>query len=274
MKRSLFTLTCIFFLIGVSMSFAVPFEVLVINGDSEGETNEAPVVMSKTDIEGNTFAFTQLNIGPGSNRPPSGAVNLQDVIGSTINLSDYQIIWFTWNGPGHDGSYFMEGVEDGFLSWVKNGGFIYMSAFDDNFTDANGNQVGSWMPIDEFPLAVDNTADSDVEITAEGESSPIFSTPNAITVDILNSMVLDDNFHPDNPDDWTIFATRADNGQPAVCYLPYGKGGYVEACIDARSTFPASEPLVENVLNFMASGVTAVAPEGKLSTTWGSLKNE
>ena len=89
-------------------------------------------------------------------------------------MSDYQIIWLIWNGPGHDESYFFEGVEGDFLNWVENGGFICMSAFDDNFTDADGNQIGGWMPIDQHPATVSNTGDSELTVTPEGEATGIF----------------------------------------------------------------------------------------------------
>lgn len=266
MKKSLLTLICL--LVAVSMSFAANFDVLVINGDSEGEANEASVVMSKTALGDNTFDFTQLNIGPGSNRPPSDAVVLSDVIGTEVNLADYQIIWLTWNGPGHDGSYFMEGAEDDFRSWVENGGILYMSAFDDNFTDTDGNQIGGWMPIDEHPASISNTSDSELTVTAEGEATGIFDGVD------LSGLVLDDNFATDVPG-YTILATRDDNGEAAAIQLDYGAGAYIEVCIDARGTFPAAEPMVENLLSYMAelsSAVTSVEPAEKLSTTWGDIK--
>ena len=79
--------------------------------------------------------------------------------------------------------------------------------------------------------------------------------------------------HPDSRD--TILATRDDNGEPAAIQLNYGAGAYIEVCVDARSTFPAAEPLFENILAYMASAVvTSVEPSGKLSTTWGELKSE
>lgn len=271
MRKSIWTLTyiltCLFFF-GVSLSFAADFNVLVINADSEGEVNEASVVISKTDVEGNTFSFDQLNIGPDSNRPPSDAVVLSDAIGTDVDLSDYQIIWLTWNGPGQDGSYFMEGVENDLLSWVENGGIIFMSAFDDNFADADGNQIGAWMPIDEHPASISNTSDSELTVTAEGEATGIFEGVD------LSGLVLDDNFATDDPG-YTILATRDDNDEPASIQLDYGAGAYIEVCVDARATFPAAEPMVENLLGYMAelsSAVTPVQPADKLSTTWGSIK--
>lgn len=261
-------------LIGMStLSSADHFEVLLINGDSKGENNEAPVVKDKTDLDGHTFAFTEINIGPGSNRPPSGAEEIEDLIGDDIILSDFQLIYFAWNGPGHDGSYFMGDVEDDFLDWVKGGGIVYMSAMDDNFASS----PGTWMPLDDFPVIVQDTSDAGVDkITEAGEQSIIFKKPNELDDGDIDSWTLDDNFQPENPDDWEIYATRSDNGAPIVCYLPYGDGGYLECCIDARSTFPAAETFVENALYFMAdrSVPEAVKPSGKLSTIWGDLKNQ
>jgi len=274
MKKQLATLgLAALVLIGASsLSFANHFEVLVINGDSEGANNEAAVVIQKTELLEHTFAFTQINIGPNSNRPPAGAEDIDKLIGKSIILSDFQLIYFTWNGPGHDGSYFMGEVEEDFLDWVKNGGIVYMSAMDDNFP----NSPGAWMPLDEFPVTVQNTADATGKITDAGKASIIFSKPNKITENDIGSWTLDDNFAPGNPDDWKIYAIRGDNNQPVVCYLPYGKGGYLECCIDARSTFPAAEPFVENALYFMAEKYVpeAVKPLGKLATMWGDLKSQ
>lgn len=260
-------------LIGMStLSFADHFEVLLILADSSA-TSETAIVNEKTELLEHTFAFTQINIGPGSNRPPADAEDIGDLIGDSIILSNFQIVYFSWNGPGHDGSYFMEDVEDDFLDWVEGGGIVYMSAMDDNFPSS----PGTWMPLDDFPVIVNNTGDAPVDkITEAGTASTIFSKPNELDDGDIDSWTLDDNFAPGNPDDWEIYATRSDNNQPIVCYLPYGDGGYLECCIDARSTFPAAETFVENALYFMAerSIPEAVEPADKLSTMWGDLKNQ
>ena len=88
-------------------------------------------------------------------------------------------------------------------------------------------------------------------------------------------MILDDNY-ASLGDGYIILAERDDNGQPAAFRLPYGKGSYVGFCIDARSTFPAAEPLLENALAYFASlkvGM-AVQPADKLAATWGKIKSE
>jgi len=277
-----------FLLIGTSfLSFANHYEMLLLNGNSDAKLHEAALVRGKTKLGGHTFAITEVDIATGGFRMILGSVNLKDEIGSNIILSDFQIVWLTWNCPGYAWRYQMEGVEEDFLNWVKAGGYLYMSAFDDGFTDADGNQIGKWMPIDEFPVTVDDTgANTNVKITEEGKKSIIFSEPNKISENDLSDMVWDDNLHPENPDDWVIFATREDNGQPAVCYLPYHNGGYVEACLGSESnlnSYPTcakmkgdAVPLVENVLYFMAEEISseAVKPTGRLTTTWGNLKSK
>ena len=270
MKVFYFFIAMLLLVSAAPIVYAAHFEVLLINGDSEGALKEAPVVKTKTEVGGHTFAFTEINIGPNSNRPPAGAGDIDDFIGKDVFLADFQIIYFSWNGPGHDGSYFMEPVEDVFLAWAEAGGMVYMSAMDDNFPNA----PGAWMPTDKFPLIIDNTGDAEGKITAEGQASTIFSKPNAITEGDISSWILDDNFRPGNARDWEIYAERGDNGQPVVCFLQYEKGGYLQACIDARTTFPAAEELVENVLFFLAerSPGLAVKPAGKLATTWGEIR--
>lgn len=270
-KIYIFLLIALFFISVSSLSLAGHFEVLLIVGDSSA-MSEANVVIQKTELLEHTFNFTQINIGPGSNRPPADAEDIEDLIGDSIILSDFQIVYFAWNGPGHDGSYFMEEVEEDFINWVKNGGIVYMSAMDDNFPSS----PGTWMPLDEIPVIVQDTADAGGEITDVGEASIIFKKPNEIDEGDIDSWTLDDNFQPGNPDDWEIYATRSDNGQPVVCFVPYGDGGYLNCCIDARGTFPAAEEFVENALYFMAdrSIPEAVEPSEKLSTMWGDLKNQ
>jgi len=53
-----------------------------------------------------------------------------------------------------------------------------------------------------------------------------------------------------------------------------GKGDYVECCIDARPTFLAATPLIENMLNRIATlgKPPAVDRSGKLSMVWADVK--
>jgi hypothetical protein len=217
----------------------------------------------------------EINIATGGTRPIAGGViPAEEAEHGDLNWSDFQIIWFAWNGPGHDGDYFMDGIEEELLGFVGNGGVIYMSAFDDNYRDPSGNQIGSWMPIDEFPCGVDNTGDSDAEVTPEGEKTILFSTPNELDDNYLSSLTLDDNLSP-QVDEYVVLAVRTDNNQPAIAMLPFGAGAYVEACIDARSTFPVATDLVENMLNYLASltAPEAVGSANRLQSVWGGIKS-
>jgi hypothetical protein len=274
MQRLLFiTILCLSILFAVSLSMAGEFNVLIVVADSSALA-ESSVVQSFPQIEGNTFKFTEINIATGGTRPIAGGlIPADEVADGNLNWFDYQIIWFAWNGPGHDSDYFMEGTEEDLLKFAEDGGVIYMSAFDDNYRDAGGNQIGGWMPIDQFPCGVDNTGDADVEITPEGDSTPLFKVPNKLDDNYLSTLTLDDNLAPGS-DEYVTLATRTDNNKPAIAMLPYGKGAYVNCCIDARSTFPAATQLMENMLNYLASLMVpqAVEPGGKLHNVWGDVK--
>lgn len=264
---------CLFALLAGQIAIADQFNVLVVVADSSALA-ESAVVESFGRVENDTFNFTEINIATGGTRPIAGGViPAEEVAAGDLNWFDYQIIWFAWNGPGHDGDYFMGGTEDDLLKFVEDGGVIFMSAFDDAYTDLTGKQIGGWMPLDDFPCRVDNTGDSAVEITPKGEKTTLFSVPNELDNNYLGTLTLDDNLAP-TADEYVVLATRTDNNQPAAVMLPYGKGAYVEFCYDARSTFPAATNLVENLLHYIA-GLTvpeAVEPLGKLYTVWGNIK--
>lgn len=275
MRRSMFIASlCFSILFAGNIAMGDEFNVLVVVADGSAPA-EASVVKSFEQVEGNTFKFDEINIATGGTRPIAGGlIPEEEVKKGNLNWFNYQIIWFAWNGPGHDGDYFMEGTEEDLLKFVKDGGVIYMSAFDDNYRDQNGKQIGSWMPIDDFPCAVQNTGDADLEITPEGEKTTLFTTPNELGPKELSALILDDNLAPE-ADEYISLAIRSDNSQPGIVVLKYGNGAYVGCCIDARSTFPAATPLVENMLHYLA-GLTvpeAVKPVGKLHTVWGSIKD-
>lgn len=255
MKRiALLSLVTILFA-GTS-AFAGNFKVLILVGDARSK--EMDVLEATTSLGGHSFTYERVVIEGGK---------------FDGNMRGAQIAWFPWNGPGHDGAYFMDGAEAAFRDWVKNGGAVWISAFDDNFKDPAGKQVGAWLPIDESPVTVQNTADANVILTPEGEKSTLFTTPNAVD---LNALTLDDNF-ADLDSKWVVLGKRADNNQPAICYMQFGKGIYVEACIDTRddARTAAAKPLIENALVFLAGMLgtpTAVEPADKLASSWGSLK--
>ncbi len=240
-------------LLSASAAFAVDLSVLVLIGDVREQ--ETPILDTLTSIDGHTFSYEKVVIEGGS---------------FDGDLRGADILYFPWNGPGHDGTYLMEGSEDAVASWVEGGGMVWISAFDDNYTDADGAQVGGWLP---STVTVQNTGDSDIDVTADGDASGLFSKPNAVD---LNAMTLDDNF-ADLDASWTIYANRADNGSPAVCSLEHGKGIYLEACIDTRDAGrgATAAPLMENGLFFLAeraASTTAVDAQGKTATAWATLK--
>ena len=277
MKRCILVLALAVFFALAGLASA-EYKVLVIASDNYVESGgEIDYITSLTQIGEYTFSYDVLKINTDEgNRGWADATDLSTLSEAEINetLSKTDIIYFTWNGPGHDEGYFMKGTENAVREWVKNGGVIWMDAFDDNFTDDQGNQIGLWFPIDEFPAQIANTADSDVEITPEGEASGLFSEPNKVDV---NAITLDDNFAGDLSG-YKILANRVDGNGAAAIQLPYGSGYYVGMCIDTRDAgkLEPAKPLIENALYYCAalkaSAVTAVDPNDKLSTTWGEIK--
>jgi len=264
---------CVVLLSFTNSSMASEFNVAVFVSDSSSLA-ESAVVESFETIGDNTFKYTEFNIATGGTRPIAGGAKPVDLVkDGKLNFSDFNIIWFAWNGPGHDSNYFMTGVEEDILKLVENGGVVYMSAFDNNYTDQNGKPIGGWIPIDKFPCGIMDTGDTNAEITPEGENTILFTTPNKITNNDLATLTLDDNLDPQS-DEYEIFAIRTDNNKPAIMQLKYGKGAYVGCCIDARSTFPAATPLMENMLNYIAGlgKPLAVDRSGKLSTVWADIK--
>lgn len=256
--------------IAVIPAFAAgPFHVLVILGDSSAQS-EADFVASQTNVEGIEFIFDVIPIGPNSNRPPAGALEFaEEVDKGNIVISDYQIFWFCWNGPGHDGSYLLGEADVQIKEAVKNGAVAWTAAFDDNFQGRNGTQIGDWFPVDEYPVTIADTGDSNVDITPEGEASGLFSTPNKVD---MNALTLDDNF-AGLTKDFVVLAERSDGAGAAAFMLRYGKGAYAGVCYDSRQ-FPSAQPLVPNALYYCANLVTptAVEPNGKLATRWATIK--
>lgn len=274
MKQAfLFIFLLSFSLLFTIYSFSATKNVLIFVADSSAIA-ESSVVQSFTQIGDIKFNYKEFNIAVGGTRPIAGGKRpIEWVKDGKLKFTDYDIIWLAWNGPGHDGDYFMNDVEEDTLKFVENGGVVYMSAFDDNYKDQKGRQIGGWMPIDKYPCLVMNTGDSDVIITPAGEKTTLFTVPNKLTTADLNALTLDDNLDPQSPE-YLVLAMRTDNKAPAIAQLKYGKGAYVHCCIDARSTFPAATKLIENMLNYiitLGKGLS-VDKQAKLSTTWANIK--
>ncbi len=240
---------------------------LIILGDTYVEP-EAEFVKTAIASVGYDSDIVKINSNTG-NRGWADAIDAR-----TIDFTKYAFVYFTWNGPGHDNAYFMKGTEDAFRKWVENGGIVWMDAFDDNFKDENGNQVGLWMPIDKYPAKVVNTADSDIEVTQAGKDTGLFTTPNAVD---LSALTLDDNFAELAPE-YVVLANRTDGAGAAAIQLKYGKGYYIGMCIDTRDAarLAAAQPMIENALVYVSKllllSAAAVNPSSGLPTTWGEIK--
>lgn len=240
---------------------------LILVGDSYAEP-EAELVKATIASVGYESDIVKINPNP-NNRGWADAIDP-----TTIDLTKYALIYFTWNGPGHDGAYFMKGTEQAVRTWVEKGGIVWMDAFDDNFKDDNGNQVGLWFPLDKYPAKILNTADSSIEVTADGTKSGIFTTPNNVD---LEALVLDDNFAEQSPE-YVVLATRKDGNGIAAFQLQYGKGYYLGMCIDTRDAarLTASTPMIQNALVYitklLALSASPVNLQKSLSVTWGEIK--
>jgi hypothetical protein len=266
MKRLTFALIAL--VLGLSLSGpANAQKALILGGDNYTDA-EAALVKETISAVGLDADIVNINSDV-DNRGWADAVDA-----STIDFSQYALVYFTWNGPGHDEAYFIKGAEDALKSWVENGGVVWMDAFDDNYTDEQGNQVGLWMPVDQYPVTIANTGDSDIEVTPEGTATGIFTTPNAVD---LAALTLDDNFTNLAPQ-YVVLANRTDGNGAAAIQLAYGKGYYVGMCIDTRDAarLEAAKPMIENALFYLAKLVAMasapVNPHHSLSTTLGSIK--
>lgn len=242
-------------------------KALILVGDTYAEA-EAELVKLTIASVGYDSDIVKINPNPGNR----GWADATDP--ATINFTKYALIYFTWNGPGHDGAYFMKGTEQVIRKWVESGGIVWMDAFDDNFKDENGNQVGLWFPIDKYPAKILNTADSSIEITEEGKKTGIFTTPNNVD---LEALVLDDNFAEQSPE-YVVLATRKDGNGIAAFQLQYGKGYYLGMCIDTRDAarLTAATPMIQNALTYIAKllflSASPVNSQKSLSIKWGEIK--
>ncbi len=241
---------------------------LILVGDTYVEP-EAELVKATIASVGYESDIVKINSNP-ANRGWADATDP-----ATIDFTKYALIYFTWNGPGHDGAYFMKGTEQAIRKLVENGGIVWMDAFDDNFKDENGNQVGLWFPIDKYPAKILNTADSSIEVTEEGKKTGIFAFPNNVD---LEALVLDDNFAEQSPE-YAVLATRKDGNGVAAFQLQYGKGYYLGMCIDTRDAarLTAATPMIQNALMYIAKllalSASPVNPQKSLSITWGEVKS-
>jgi hypothetical protein len=250
------------------------FRVLIVVGDRR--TAEPSTLESLTDIEGHKFQYTTVNINPNPDNygDANNAVRL-----SSLVLSEYDIIWFTWNAPGHDRQYFVEDAEGAIRDFVRKGGIVWASAMDDNIVAPDGVRIlepmwrGDWLPVDRHPIRVVNSDDVNVNVTPEGQKTGLFTWPHKVDINALST---DDHWVTNDPA-YTKLASRADNGDAVSVQLRWGDGYYVTFAIDTRDARRVSlaKTLIENALCYLASLAWQTSPrqplKGRYRTQSGSM---
>jgi hypothetical protein len=234
--------------------------VLIVVGDSR--TTEHEILQEFKIMEGNNFAFKVVHINPNTdNYGNPEATKL-----SRIDLSQFDILWFTWNGPAHDREYFVADADALIRNFVARGGVVWASAMDDNIIEGRGWR-GTWMPVDRHRIRVVNSSDVGVLITAFGNTSGLFSQPNRINVDAL---VTDDHWVTRDKA-YQHLAVRRDNSDPVGIQLSWGDGHYVTFAIDTRdkARAQAARPLIQNALNYLAKLVRLKGEYVGIQLKWG-----
>lgn len=248
------------------------FRVLIVVGDSL--TGEPAVLESLTSVEGLEFQYTTVNV----NDNPDNRGDAQNAIKlSNVALGNFDIIWFTWNGPGHDGEYFVEDADDAIKDFVRKGGIVWASAMDNNIIRPDGvhhsepTWRGDWLPVDRHPITVTNSSDSNVDITEDGQKTGMFTWPHKINVD---GLVTDDHWVTKDPS-YRKLAVREDNGDAVSIMLPWGEGYYVGFAVDTRDAHKTAvaKPLIENTLCYLASLAWQTSPRQPLKGRYRTNQN-
>ena len=246
------------------------FRVLIVIGDDL--TGEPALLESLTTLEGLEFEYTtvKINDNPDNRGDPDNAIKL-----SSLVLSNYDIIWFTWNGPGHDGEYFVEDADDAIQDFVRKGGIVWASAMDNNIVPADGVHNpepvwrGDWLPVHRHPITITNSDDSNVTITEDGQKTGMFTWPHKVNVD---NLVTDDHWVTNDPG-YRKLAVREDNGDAVSILLPWGEGYYVGFSIDTRDAHrtAVARPLLENILCYLANLAWQTSPRQPLKGRHNTL---
>ena len=228
------------------------FRVLIVIGDSR--TSEPAILEVLTDIEGHKFDYHTVKINPNPDNygDPNNAVKLSSII-----LSEYDIVWLTWNAPAHDRQYFVEDADEAIKDFVRRGGIIWASAMDNDIVPPDGVHThesawrGDWLPVDQHPIRVVNSSDINVNITNEGQRTGMFTWPNKVDA---NTLVTDDHWVTDDPA-YTKLAIRTDNRDAVGVQLRWGEGYYVTFALDTRDAAKTSlaKTLIENALCYLAN---------------------
>jgi hypothetical protein len=177
------------------------------------------------------------------------------------NTRKYDMVLFGTHGIGGWSTYHMEGVEEDLIKYVEGGGFILVQTSDDNF------YKGDMFPVE---LRMRESGDHDFEVTPEGEKLGIFEKPNKIT------NVIEDDSYDEVEDPWVVLAISKDSDTPHTLLLDHGAGSYIVTSTRADGGEPqaiTNIPFIENIVNYFVEAL-AVAPAGKLATSWGAIKGD
>lgn len=244
------------------------FRVLIVIGDRR--TNEPGILETITETEGHSFEYETIKVNPNPDNygDPNNAKRL-----STVNLEEFDIVWFTWNAPGHDQEYFIDDADKDIVEFVKKGGVVWASAMDANIIPPDGERIkepmwkGDWLPVDRHPIKVVEAEDVDVEITNSGWKTGMFSWPNKIDV---NALTIDDLWVTDDMA-YDILARSKEEDRKEISFqLQWGDGYYVAFALDTRDATKASisKTFIENVLCYLASLAWQCSPRQPLSSRY------
>jgi hypothetical protein len=234
--------------------------VLVVVGDNR--TNEHVILAESTVLSGNNFAYDVVSVNPNpDNFGDPKAIKL-----SSIDLTLYDIIWFTWNAPGHDREYFIADADILIKNFVARGGVVWASAMDDNILEGRGWR-GTWMPTEVNPIRVVKSKDTGILITAFGNTSGLFSTPNRINVDSIAT----DHHWVTADKAYQRLAIRRDNNDAVGILLRWGAGYYISFAVDTKDAgrSEAARPLIQNALNYVANLVRLKGEYVSFQLKWG-----
>jgi len=124
-------------------------------------------------------------------------------------------------------------------------------------------------------LRMRESSDHEFEVTPEGTKLGIFDKPNEI------ADVIEDDSYQEVEEPWVVLATSKDAGTPHTLLLSHGEGEYIVTCTRADEAGEAQAttnlPFIENIVNYFVERIKeqlAVAPAGKLATSWGAVKRD
>jgi len=203
-----------------------------------------------------------------------------DVAGGTLKLAGYKLLFmsamYTNNAALH------QSVDDNanvIQDFVKQGGIVIEP------TQADQNEANvDWLP--NGLVCVRSDPDPSAFVIEEPEH-PVFNTPNRLREDDLTGWG-----HQNWPSGWEVIAsqsgfdvlmTEAGTGKPIIMEAKFGEGMFVMMCMapdkyhiagNDDETMEGAGKLFQNIMSTWYDAFSAVAPDDKLTATWGELKTK